>query len=430
MLDRQTNDDELLVPAGARLFHAGMPKTGTTALQRTAASRRDLLLAHGVRYPGTGTNHRKAMFAYSARPVGWAGPGGSVPNRTRWDRLASEIRSEGARRVWLSNENLSDEPEAMLRALLDDSGGPPVVALTLRSLPAQLASAWQQYLKSGVWITFETWLQRVIGDTPDPGTTPSFAARCAVGEVVEKWVRLVGKDNVVVVVIDPSDRTLVPRTFERLVGLPQQSLAEEVLDGHHANRSLSAPEAELLRRVNRVVRELGDVSWRDYERFVRNGAVEAMLARRTPGPDEARIVPPHWAVDKTVTLAQHQIQRISASGVRVVGILDHLAERVPSVDRARPPQTIPADAAAEALLAVLSTGLGRGTTFAAPTPPPTPTTTATSPRIEDMPSSTLARLLALRLRRRAHRQIRHAWPSAHRRSGQRQQPQETPTRTP
>lgn len=393
----------LLVPPGARLLHAGMPKTGTTALQRTASARRELLLEHGVRYPGTGTNHRKALFAFSSRPVSWVGPGTDTPKADRWLRLRDEVRGEDARRVWLDNENLSDEPEETLAALLPELGGPAHVVVTMRSLPAQLASAWQQYLKSGVWISFETWLRRTVGETPDPATTPSFARRTALGDVVETWVRLVGRERVVVVVLDPDDRTLVARSFEQLLGLPAGALEEDALSGSHANRSMTAPEAELVRRVNRVVRSLDDISWRDYERFVRTGLVDTMLSRRTPGPDEQRIVPPTWAVDRAVVLAEQQIARIEASGVRVVGSLAHLAARVPSVDKARSPRAVPVDAATEALLAVLSTGLGRGPAFGPP-PAPAPVKRA---RVEDVPSATLARMLVGRARRGVGRRV--AW---------------------
>ncbi|SDU99815.1 hypothetical protein SAMN04488544_3218 [Microlunatus sagamiharensis] len=396
------SDDLDPVPPGSLLVHAGMPKTGTTALQRVSAARRDLLAGHGVRYPGTGSNHRKALFAYSARPVGWDGPGPSTPKVARWRELRDEVRSAEGQRVWLSNENLSDEPEETLRSLVAELDREATVVLTLRSLPAQLASAWQQYLKSGVWISFETWLRRTIGDEPNPTTTPSFARRLAVGDVVDTWVRVLGRDRVVVVVLDPADRSLVPRAFERLLGLPTDVLTADELAGHDANRSLTAAEAELLRRVNRVVRDRGDVGWRDYERFVRDGAVEAMLARGASG--DQRIVPPTWAVQRAAALAEQQADRVRAAGVRVVGDLTHLASPVRSVDKVRAPKAVPVDAAAEALLAMLSTGLGRGRDFSGAAPEPRPAAPPVRrPTLEEQPTAAVVRELARRLRRRLQR---------------------------
>jgi len=317
-----------------------------------------------------------------------------VPRQSRWLSLRAELQAEDGCRVWLSNENLSEEPEEILRSLLGEIGGSPLVVLTMRSLPAQLASAWQQYLKSGVYISFETWLRRVIGDKPHPKTTPSFNVRTNLTAVVEKWVRLVGRDQVVVIILDPQDRTLVPRTFEHLLGLPFGTLSAE-FEGQDTNRSMTFPEAELVRRTNTVVRQLDDVDWRDYERYLRDGAIEAMLSRRRPGPDEQRIVPPKWAVARAAALGEQHAQGIDAAGVRVLGRLDDLAVPVPAVDHVRAPDDIPLDAAAEALLAVLSTGLGRGRAFGPPPRPP-----AARPRIEDVPTSTIMRLLVQRMKRR------------------------------
>ena len=399
-------ESSLRVPPGSLVLHAGMPKTGTTALQRTAAERREVLLDHGVRYPGTATNHRKALFAFSARPVSWVGPGTSTPGRARWTRLLDEVRAETERTVWLSNENLSDDDEPTLRALLDELGAPrreTVAVLTLRSLPAQLASAWQQYLKSGVWISFETWLQRTIGDEPNPETTPSFRRRSAIGEVVGTWARLLGPERVVVVVLDPADRSLVPTAVEEVLGLPAGLLEPDTLSGAQQNRSLTAGEAEMLRRVNRAVREAGDVAWRDYERFVRDGAVEAMLSRRKPHKDEQRIVPPAWAVERAAGLARHEASLIAASGVRVVGDLDHLAAPVPSVERSRSARDLPVDAAAEALLAVLSTALGRGAAFGPVRPPAPEKGQGRAGRLEEASAGDLAQALGRRAVRRARR---------------------------
>lgn len=399
MFDQLRDVDAILRSGDVRLIHAGMPKTGTTVLQRTAARRRELLLDYGVHYPGATINHRKVMFAYAGRPTGWKGLSSTVPDRARWLALRAELQPGDARAVWLSNENLSEESEETLRGLLDEVGGASTVVLTMRSLPAQLASAWQQYLKSGVCVTFETWLQRVMGEPVDPRTTPSFGVRIDLAGVVDKWVRLVGPDRVVVVVLDPADRGLVPRTFERLLGLPDATLSADVRD-RGANRSMSHPEAELVRQVNTVLRRVDDVTWRDYERYVRDGMVASMLSGRRPGASEQPIVPPTWAVTKAAAMAEEHARQIETSGVRVVGQLDHLTARVPAAEHVSLPTSIPIATAAEALVAVCSTGLGRGPSFA-----PVPSRPPTRPRAEDLPTSAVARLLVRRLRSGLRRRL-------------------------
>jgi hypothetical protein len=63
-------ENDLLLSPRTRLFHIGPHKTGTTALQRAAAYRREQLLAHGVRYPGWMLNHRTAIPAFAGQRLG------------------------------------------------------------------------------------------------------------------------------------------------------------------------------------------------------------------------------------------------------------------------------------------------------------------------------------------------------------------------
>jgi len=59
------------IEPGDVLLHVGLHKTGTTALQVALADARTDLAAHGVRYPGTGTFHHRAILAGADRKYGW-----------------------------------------------------------------------------------------------------------------------------------------------------------------------------------------------------------------------------------------------------------------------------------------------------------------------------------------------------------------------
>lgn len=50
------------------ILHVGPPKTGTTVLQRVFLENKDLLLAHGILYPGTNENHYHFQTAFSDTP--------------------------------------------------------------------------------------------------------------------------------------------------------------------------------------------------------------------------------------------------------------------------------------------------------------------------------------------------------------------------
>src|SRR5699024_914089 len=94
----------LLLLEGAWLFHVGVMKTVTTALQRALAAQRELLLDNGVRYPGTDVNHRLPVGAFMrARVLKHARQGAvgqahkkkaddpSIPPMSEWTNLINEI---------------------------------------------------------------------------------------------------------------------------------------------------------------------------------------------------------------------------------------------------------------------------------------------------------------------------------------------------
>src|SRR3954465_13397921 len=90
------------LPAGSRLLHIGLPKTGTTTLQRGAAVNRASLGAQGVCYPGQEFNHRDAVTALMQRPLGWRDNGATLHDRRVWDRLLDEVQTAAADRTFIS----------------------------------------------------------------------------------------------------------------------------------------------------------------------------------------------------------------------------------------------------------------------------------------------------------------------------------------
>ena len=82
--------------------------------------------------------------------------------------------------------------------------------------------------------------------------------------------------------------------FADLLAVPHEILRTPELSGE--NRSMSWPEVEYLRRLNRSVR--AHLDWRQYELYVRGGAVARMLTGRRPGPNEPRVVLPTWAAER------------------------------------------------------------------------------------------------------------------------------------
>ena len=383
---------ELLVPPRARLLHVGPPKTGTTSLQRSAAAAREALLRQGVLYPGTRYSHRRATTPFTQQHGGWAS--GTPADDAGWAELAAEVRGAGDLRVFLSSEDVAELAADRVPDLLAAVGGEVHVAMTLRSLPALLSSAWSQYLKSGLRADFDSWVTGVLADPPQEGLTPSFARRSDLTGLVTTWLELVGRDRLTVIVLDPADRDLVPHAFESLLGLEPGTLTASELSGDLSNRSFTLAEAELVRRLNERVRGKGGLAWSDYERYLRNSAIPAVL-RRVPGREEARLVPPRWAVERAAEAAREHARRIAELDVRVVGDLAGLSLPVPSRDEPAPvPADLPVEAAEQALLACLRAGVRWSHK-----PPSTPA----PPDLDRVEAAVLARVLAGRVVRRVRR---------------------------
>lgn len=349
---------DLLLPPRARLFHVGPPKTASTALQNTAAAHRAELLAHGVRYPGRGTSQRAAVAAFIGRRIGYGGaahePGSIPPDLAAWDRLLAEIDGDAERRTWFGHEYAAGADDATAARFVEALGPRTHVVITLRDYGAMLPSIWQEYNKAGNTGIFDDWLGRVLATPRPDDLAATFHRRHDHGALVRRWVAAAGAGNVTVVVLDPADHGLVFTAFEAMLGLPAGLLAGG--EGSYANRSMSVPELELLRRLNDVVRDAG-VEWRDYQRLVVRGAARRMLSGRRPAPGEQRLALPAWAVEPVLAEATRHVEEIRASGVRVVGDLDALGRR-PRVRGEREPAhqdvaLVPIEAAVEALAGLI-----------------------------------------------------------------------------
>lgn len=351
------------LPPRARVFHIGLAKTGTTALQSTARNLRADLLAHGVRYPGEAMNHREAVSSFMGRRWGWIGPGARVPSKGHWQRLMREVESENERRVWISHEFASESDDENAARFVEALGPQLHVVVTLRPLGAMLASSWQQYLKSGITHTFEHWLREVLADPPNQKVTPSFHRRNDQAGVIRRWVDAAGTDHVTAVVVDKAQPTQLTEAFETLFDLPPGFLVDKNLGGLAANRSMSLAESELARRVNLVIKKKG-VDWSEYAALVRDGGIARMLQTRTPEPDEERLELPRWAAERATELASGYVEAIAGSGIRVIGDLDVLARPVPGNSEGVPTLTsVPIKAATAFIGGTVSAGSGRGAFF-------------------------------------------------------------------
>jgi hypothetical protein len=361
MPSTQTGSDQAAQPAqpaplppDAVLVHVGMHKTGTTAMQSVLASLRDELGREGVVYPGEREAHHPEARALTRGSTGWQVSPVPPPDPAVWSDFAAEVRQTPSR-VVISSEFFAIASEAQIRRLMQDIGPQRVhVLIGVRNLGPVAVSSWQQALKQGRVSTLDKWLKTNFKRSGLTEQTPGFWTKFDPAAAIARWSSVVGPDRVTVVVLPDGDRSLLPTTFERLLGLPEGRLAGQSVP--RSNRGLTAVEAEVVRRVNGRLR--GKLEWSEYNSVLRNGAIRRMVEVRSPEPDEARPELPAWVLDQVAEEGRRVADQISAAGVQVVGDLAELSATPPSpAGPAKPAPDltmVPIDAVVEALVGAVA----------------------------------------------------------------------------
>ncbi len=336
--------------AGTRLLHIGPHKTGTTAIQGALFAAKEAMAGHGVDFPATSRHPMSAALAVCSRP---GMMGNSKPTDRHWETLVGQVAATGRRTSVVSSEFFADAPDdATIARIVEELGGDRVhVLVTLRPLARIMPSQWQQYVQNGLRMGYEDWLEHMLRKPPYEKPNPSFWRRHRHDRLVERWARVVGPGRVTVVVVDDTDRGGLMRTFEALLGLPE-NLLQEVPDT--ANRSLTLAETEMLRNLNVEFRG-NELPEELYSQLVRYGAVMHMKNACTPGPGDVKIRTPRWAVEAAAGIGAEAAERIGATGVRVIGDLALLSAvpRQPDTPADAEPRIAP-EVAAQALYGALA----------------------------------------------------------------------------
>ena len=322
------------LPEGAILLHVGPHKTGTSSVQSAFHVARRPLAALGVRYAGP--NRHPVRAAQAA-----IGGGSSGRSRRPWDRLVRRLRRdldrEPSSRIVLSSEWFADaSPEAAQRIVGELGAARVHVVVTLRPLDRLLPSQWQQHIQAGLTRAYEPWLADVLADPPAPSAA-AFWRRHRQDELVGRWAAIVGPDRVTAIVVDDRDHGAVLRAFESLLGVPSGVLVPE---DARLNRSLSLPEAELMRALNEALRDEGlDSTVR--LNLVLYGVAAGLRAWRSPAGDR-RIEMPSWSAARIASLSREMADGVTASGIGIVGDIGSLVRLAPPPSHALPrPSVVP-----------------------------------------------------------------------------------------
>jgi hypothetical protein len=340
----------LLLPEGSVLLHIGPQKTGSTAIQMAMHLGRDELAQHGVHYAGA---------KHTPREAGWAvlGKGSAVGRpaaRARaWEDLVAEIRDSPLPRVCLSNEDFALADDAAAGRIVDGTGPERThLVFVARRVDKLLPSHWQERVKARLTLSYEDFLDQSLRPGADDWETGLLWGPQDVTATVERWSQYVDRDRISVIVADEDDRTVLPRAFESMLGLPVGTL---VPPRERSNSSLSYPATEVLRRINR----LGyDEDWTstEYWRLVQAGVVQRLKERVDADQPRLRGIPAKF-FDQVAERGDQQITALLSAGVQVIGDPERLRirDRVEPVEPPSPVETIPLD-----LLADVVSGVRRG----------------------------------------------------------------------
>ena len=226
-------------------------------------------------------------------------------------------------RAVLSSEIFCEaDDDAVARAV--NAFGPKLhVVVTLRPVAKILPSQWQELLGVKLDLTYDDWLNRVLADETDP-QSQRFWLRHRHDALVARWAAAVGPENVTVIVLDPGNRAMLGATFEAMLGLAPRTLDVERERGDGDNRSFTHAEAEMVRQFNEYAKRPENAELLRTRGPTRLGFA-ARLRSRTPGPTEAPIATPWWALERAAAIGAQMADNLRASGVRIIGDLTELS---------------------------------------------------------------------------------------------------------
>jgi hypothetical protein len=307
-------------------LHVGAPKSGTTYLQGVLEANRHLLADAGVLLVG----ERHLDRIHAAMQVREDQRLAELPAsaRTSWDALVRQIAAWSGESAVLSYELFAPaSAEQAARALADLSSYDVHVVVTARDLGRSVVSAWQERLKFGLTTPLETWTQK-----PESVEGSEWGWRTLdPAGVAERWGASLPPERVHVVTA-PRPDAAPGELWRRFAEACDLAGLEPDLEVPRTNESLGVVQAELLRRVNRLLApEISGSRPRSvWIRDLLAQDVLAPLGSEPIGVTEAQ-------VGEARAVWEQAVARIGAGGYVVHGDLDDLR---PAVSEARLPSQV------------------------------------------------------------------------------------------
>jgi hypothetical protein len=316
------------------VLHAGLMKSGTSYLQERLFLNRDRLVERGVLVPGP-ARRDQALAVQDALGRHAAAP----RSRGKWAELIDEIRRHDGAAV-ISMEFLGPVAPDRIGGIVQAFDAPVDVVLTVRDLGRVVPAMWQERLKNG---GTTGWREYVDGLAGEDQTARGFWWQQGAARIVRNWAGAVGPERVTVVTL-PLPGAEPGQLWSRFCAAAD--IAGEGCDEvPPANASLDVGSAVVLRAVNQVLAERGEVD-SDFQLMLKFRLAKQVMAARTDGRPIG-FEPSPWLRERAASI----VAKIQASGVRVVG---DLAELTPLVVPGADPEEVDATEALGAAVDALA----------------------------------------------------------------------------
>jgi hypothetical protein len=228
-------------------LHIGLPKTGTTYLQRTLWQNKRALRDAGLLLPGHRRRHLLATLDLREDPK-LARRSGDVDDP--WDALAAEARNWRGD-VLISHEFFGPASPAQIRRVVESFPQAELhVLLTTREMVGLTISRWQEYVRNGGHRPIDKYPG---SDEYDPTNAWGWAS-FDLADILERWGSVVPHERIHVLPMAPgaSDPSELMTRFLAVMGYADVAVD---LPGDPVNESLGLVEAELLRRTTPLMRD-------------------------------------------------------------------------------------------------------------------------------------------------------------------------------
>ncbi len=312
---------------GRVVVHVGLPKTGTTFLQRILQVHQEQLEGAGLLYPfpAPGAHFHAALDARGAKHF-YGITGDDVAGT--WPRLCALAADYAATRgtAVISHEVLAlATPEEVAGALEPLAGLEVHVVVTARDLGRLVTAQWQERVKHGDWRSFADWQADTVGGPwrREDGDRTMFWQRVDPVDTLARWTRDLpaGRGHLVVAPRPGAAPDVLWRRFAEALGV-DPDLVDTAAAAGGSNASLGTPEIAHLRDVHRALAERITPDAR--RRLVKRQYAEGELARASAAAGSPAPRTPYSLRPRLLTVTARWREELADAGHVVHGDLRDL----------------------------------------------------------------------------------------------------------